>query len=173
MNFDLQKTIEILNQTPKTVNSLLSGLSDEWTLTKNADGKWNPYDVIGHLIHGEKTDWIPRLRIILAQEGEAKFEPFDRFAQFEDSKGKKLADLLAEFEVLRTKNIRALRDYDLTSRQMKLCGTHPELGNVTVQQLLSTWAVHDLNHIRQIVEGLAGRYSENVGPWKKYLSILG
>ncbi|MEP7149559.1 MAG: DinB family protein [Acidobacteriota bacterium] len=132
-----------------------------------------PYDVIGHLIHGEKTDWIPRARIILEQGEHRSFVAFDRFAQFENSKGKSLTELLDEFARLRTENVDTLRVWNLTDEQLvDLEGLHQELGRVTLRQLLATWVVHDLNHVRQIVTVMARRYDTEVGVWKEYLSIL-
>ena len=134
--------------------------------------EWQPYDVVGHLIHGEETDWIPRARIILEQGEDRTFVPFDRFAQFERSEGKSLDELLDEFAALRAENLETLRAWNLTSAQLDLRGMHPELGESTLRQLLATWVVHDLNHIRQIVTAMAGRYGGEVGPWREYLSIL-
>ena len=131
-----------------------------------------PYDVIGHLLHCEETDWIPRAEIILAQGEDRKFVPFDRFAQFEKSRGKTLDDLLTEFAHVRNANIEKLLRWQLTPDQLALQGIHPEFGEVTLTQLISTWVVHDLTHIRQIVTYLATKYSENVGPWKASTSIL-
>lgn len=133
---------------------------------------WRPYDIVGHLIQGELTDWIPRARIILEQGEDRTFVPFDRFAQFEHSKGKSLAQLLDEFAKLRTQNIETLTSWNLTEHQLDLEGDHPELGRVTLRQLLATWVVHDLNHIRQVVTVMAKRYEGEVGVWKQYLSIL-
>lgn len=171
MNFKLAEAIEILEQTPATVKSLLGNLSDEWTLNKNT-GEWSSFDVIGHYIHAEETDWIPRAEIILAQGKNRTFEPFDRFAQFELSKGKTLSELLETFAELRQKSLETLKSWNLSDEQLQLTGIHPELGEVTLEQLLSTWMVHDLTHIRQIVQILAKNYAENVGEWKAYLSIL-
>ena len=151
MNFQIEQAIEILSQTPKTLNSLLGNLSDEWTKSEENQEGWNPFDVVGHFIHGEETDWIPRAKIILAQGENLTFEPFDRFAQVEKSKGKSLAQLLDEFAELRAKNIETLRQMNLTDEHLKLKGIHPELGEVNLEQLLSTWVVHDLTHIRQII----------------------
>ncbi|MGH7785122.1 MAG: DinB family protein, partial [Candidatus Binatia bacterium] len=130
------------------------------------------FDVVGHLIHGEKTDWIPRAEIILTRGESQTFVPFDRLAQFEDSNGKSLPDLLTEFSALRKAGISKLQTWNLTTDKLELKGMHPELGEVTLEQLLSTWVVHDLNHIRQIVKYIADQYAECVGPWRQYLSIL-
>ena len=172
MNFQIEKAVEILSQTPYTLSRMLDGLSSEWTQSFGDTENWSPYDVIGHLIHGEENDWIPRAEIILAQGDDRTFVPFDRLAQFKKSKGKTLSDLLTEFAHLRNANIERLVSWQLTSDQLALKGTHPELGLVTLKQLLATWVVHDLNHIRQIVTYMAAKYADNVGPWKAYLSIL-
>lgn len=172
MKFSVEKTIEILSNTPATVESLLGDLSDEWTVKSADSNGWSPFDVIGHYIHGEETDWIPRAQIILNQGENPSFEPFDRFAQFELSKGKTLGELLETFSDLRAKNLETLKSWNLTDEQLQLTGMHPELGEVTLEQLISTWMVHDLTHIRQLVQVLAQKYSENVGAWKAYLSIL-
>src|SRR5687767_11893207 len=177
MNFDIARSIEVLTATPATLRALLGGLSEDWTgsdsTPKQGGGDpWNPYDVIGHLIHGEETDWIPRARIILEQGENRTFVPFDRFAQFEKSKGQSLAQLLDEFAKLRAENIDTLRSWNLTAEHLDLEGMHPELGSVTLRQLLATWVVHDLNHIRQVVTAMAGKYAIEVGVWKEYLSIL-
>ena len=172
MKFQIEKAIEILSQTPVTVKSLLGNLSDDWVTNAVNSENWSPFDIVGHLIHGEETDWIPRAEIILGQGENSIFEAFDRFAQFEKSKGKTLNELIETFAVLRTKNLGILREMNLTDEKIKLKGTHPELGEVTLEQLLATWVVHDLNHIKQLVTVLAYKYAENVGVWKRYLSIL-
>jgi hypothetical protein len=172
MKFELEKAIEILSQTPETVRSLLRDLSEDWTRSDGNIESWTPFDIVGHYIHGEETDWIPRARIILAQGENRTFVPFDRLAQFERSKGKTLRELLETFADLRQKNIETLRSWNLTEEHLKLRGIHPELGEVDLEQLLATWVVHDLNHVKQLVEVLSRKYSENVGVWKEYLSIL-
>jgi hypothetical protein len=172
MKFKIKEAVEILSQTPLTIKSLLGNLSDDWIKNIENSESWSPFDIVGHLIHGEETDWIPRAEIILAQSENPVFEPFDHFAQFEKSKGKTLSELLETFAALRMKNLETLREMNLTGEKLKLKGIHPELGEVTLEQLLATWAVHDLNHIKQIAAVLARRYTENVGAWKQYLSIL-
>jgi hypothetical protein len=172
MKFQIEQALEILAQTPVTVKSLVGNLSDDWIKNQTNSENWSPFDVVGHLIHGEETDWIPRAEIILAQAGNVTFEPFDRFAQTEKSKGKTLSQLLENFAELRSANLAKLRAMNLTEEKLQLKGIHPELGEVTLEQLLATWTVHDLTHIRQIVTVLASKYSENVGVWKAYLSIL-
>jgi len=179
MKFEISKAIEVLSATPPTLRSLLGNLSDEWTgpeiqnpQSEIQNPEWSPFDVIGHLIHGEETDWVPRARIILAEGEDRTFVPFDRFAQFENSKGKSMTQLLDEFARLRAENLDTLRSWSLSEDQLDLEGMHPELGLVTLRQLLSTWVVHDLTHIRQIVTVMAKRYEIEVGVWKEYLSIL-
>ena len=171
MEFEMEHAIEVLSSTPLTLQALLGSLSNEW-IVSGEESDWQPYDVVGHLIHGEETDWIPRARMILEQGENRTFIPFDRLAQFEKSGGKSLADLLEEFAQLREDNVARLRNWNLTDEQLDLEGMHPELGRVTLRELLATWVVHDLNHIRQIVTAMAKRYEGEVGPWKEYLSIL-
>jgi hypothetical protein len=176
MEFQLEHAMDILSRTPATLNSLLRDAPAEWTTGNEGHDTWSPYDILGHLIHGEETDWIPRTRIILEhrEHGEPRaFEPFDRFAQFEKSRGKSAGELLDEFESLRTKNLTALRQMKITPDQLALRGTHPELGSVTLSELLATWVVHDLSHIAQATRVMCKQYSEAVGPWKQYLPILG
>ena len=172
MKFQLEQAVEVLSQTPATVKSLLGNLSEDWTSKTESSEDWSPFDIVGHFIHGEETDWIPRAEIILAQGENPVFEPFERFAQFEKSKGKTPDELLEIFAELRKENLEKLRQMRLTPEQLLLKGIHPELGEVNLEQLLSTWVVHDLTHIRQIAIVLAKKYSENVGVWREYLSIL-
>ncbi len=172
MNFNLASSIEILSQTPYTLARMLEGLSPEWTRSSGDQNNWAPYDVIGHLIHGEETDWIPRAEIILAQGDSLTFVPYDRLAQFNNANKRSLGDLLTEFAHLRITNLERLARWELTPDRLALKGIHPELGEVTLEQLLATWVVHDLNHIRQIAAYMAKRYEADVGPWKQYLSIL-
>jgi uncharacterized damage-inducible protein DinB len=172
MHFSLPHAIEILSGTPATLNSLLAGLSEPWIKNNEGPETWSPYDVVGHLIHGERTDWMPRLKIILELGESQPFEPFDRFAQFEASKGKSLSELLETFAALRRQNLETLKQLNLTEEHFKLKGTHPDFGLVTLEQLLATWVVHDLDHISQIARVMAKQYGDEVGPWVKYLSIL-
>jgi hypothetical protein len=172
MEFEIESAISVLASTPQTVRAMLSSLPHHWTGAGDRSEAWTPFDIVGHLIHGEETDWIPRAQIILEQGQNRTFEPFDRFAQFEHSKGKSLADLIDEFERLRTRSLETLRSWNLNDAQLDLKGTHPELGDVTLRHLLSTWVVHDLNHVRQISTSMAVKYETAVGPWKEYLSIL-
>ena len=172
MEFQLQQSIEILERTPKTLRSLLEGLSDPWLLNNEGPETFSPFDVVGHLIHGEETDWIPRTKIILEHGESRPFTPFDRFAFYETSKGKSLSELLATFQKLREQNVQALKGLKLTPEQLDLKGTHPELGRVTLRQLLATWATHDLGHLGQIARVMAKQYGSEVGPWKEFISIL-
>ena len=172
MEFDLNKSIEILERTPHLLESLLSGLSDEWIKNNEGPETWSAYDIVGHLIYGEKTDWVPRMEIILSDKADKSFEPFDRFAQFTESKGKTLRQLLDEFKFIRKQNLDWLRSRNLTNADWELEGIHPAFGKVTLQQLLATWVVHDLNHISQICRVMARQYKTEVGPWIEYLGIL-
>lgn len=172
MNFNLTTSIEILERTPQTLTSLLSGISSEWIQNNEGEETWSPFDVMGHLIHGEKTDWMVRTEIILSDGSDKIFAPFDRFAQFEDSKGKTISQLLEEFESLRKQNLIALKSKNLTSADLKKTGIHLVLGEVTLQQLLAAWVVHDLGHIAQICRVMAKQYKSEVGPWYQFLPIL-
>lgn len=172
MELRLDHATEILRRTPATLNSLLRQLPDEWILVNEGPDSWSPFDVMGHLIHGEETDWIPRAKIILEYGKDRAFEPFDRFAMLEKSGGKSMADLLDRFEQLRGGNLQALEGMNLTPEMLGKRGRHPELGVVTLSQLLSTWVVHDLGHIGQIVRVMAKQYGEAVGAWRAYLPIL-
>ena len=172
MRYQLLEALEILEQTPQTLRSFLGQLSDTWLYNNEGENTWSPYDIVGHLIHGEKTDWIPRLKIILGSSENKTFEPFDRFAQFENSKGKTISQLLDEFETLRAENLDQLKAINLTTAQLELKGMHPELGEVTLSQLLATWVTHDLAHIAQISRVMAKQYKNEVGPWAAYIPIL-
>jgi hypothetical protein len=172
MNFTLPKSIEILETTPDVLTAMLQNISLGWTSNNEGGETWSVYDIVGHLIHGEKTDWIPRMEIILSDKQEKKFELFDRYAQFEESKGKSLSQLLDEFKSLRKKNIDQLLSKKLTPKHLEEKGIHPAFGEITLSQLLSTWAVHDLNHIAQICRVMACQYKTDVGPWVEYLKIL-
>lgn len=172
MEFELAHAIEILRRTPATLDSLLRDLPDPWLVRNEGPETWSPYDVIGHLIHGEETDWIPRAKIIIEHGETRAFEPFDRVAMFETSKGKSICELLDTFAQLRTANLHELESLNLTSDLLEKRGRHPELGVVTLKQLLATWVVHDLGHIRQVARVMSRQYRDAVGPWKAYLSIL-
>jgi hypothetical protein len=172
MEFQLDLALEILGRTPGTLRALLKDLPEEWARSNEGTDTWSAYDVVGHLIHGERTDWIPRARIILT-EGEAHpFEPFDRFAMFQESQGKPLTELLDTFEIERTGCLSILQSLQISADDLKKTGIHPELGLVTLEQLLATWVVHDLSHIAQIAEVMARQYREGVGPWRAYLPVV-
>ncbi len=172
MEFELERTIEVLERTPRTLRALLEDLPDPWIRSNEGPKTFSPFDVLGHLIHGEETDWVPRAKIILEHGASRPFTPFDRFAFREVSKGKSLADLLDTFETLRVKNIASLRALRLDAKRLDLVGTHPELGSVTLRQLLATWAVHDLAHLGQITRVMAKQYGTEVGPWREFLPVL-
>ena len=173
MTFDILRSIEVLERTPAVLDHLVRDLPDHWTRVNEGDETWSAYDVVGHLIHGEHTDWMERLHKCLSDDpGVNKFRPFDRTAMFEESKGKTLEELLGSFAALRAKNLDELRTLGLKEADLDRTGVHPVFGTVTVRQLLSTWVVHDMDHIQQIVRVMAKQYTEEVGPWKEYLRIL-
>jgi hypothetical protein len=170
--FGVGSAIEILERTPATLRGMLSGLGQEWVHGNCGADTFSPFDVVGHLIHGERTDWMPRVRRILAEGERTPFEPFDRFAQYLESEGKTIEELLVEFERLRAENVASLRALRLGEAQLDLAGRHPALGRVTLRQLLATWVVHDLNHVKQIAKAIAWQYRDEVGAWREYLPIL-
>ena len=172
MRYTEASATAILERTPRVLRELLADLPDEYINATEGPDTWSPYDVVGHLIHGERTDWIGRARIILEQGENRRFQPFDRLAQFEESKGKSLSDLLEEFEKLRSANMATLRSWALTEQQLDLQGEHPAFGAVTLRQLLSTWVAHDLGHLTQITRVMAKQYREEIGPWRAYLSVM-
>jgi uncharacterized damage-inducible protein DinB len=172
MKFQVEQAVEILSNTPLVLKSMLGNLSDDWTKSLENRDDWSPFDIVGHYIHAEETDWIPRAEIILKQGANPTFEPFDRYAMFEKSQGKTLNELLETFAERRASSLETLRSWNLSAEQLALKATHPELGEVTLEELLATWVVHDLTHIGQTVAHLAKKYSSNVGVWKEYLSIL-
>ena len=172
MTYTTANAINILEQTPKTLVSFLSDLSDDWIFCHEGGESWNAFDIVGHLIHGEKTDWVARMKIILSKSEHKTFEPYDRFAQFENSKGKSLSNLLEEFSNLRTQNLSYLKSLNLNNEQLKLKGIHPELGEVTLSELLACWVTHDLGHLAQIARVMAKQYKDEVGPWVAYIPIL-
>jgi hypothetical protein len=170
--FTLDDAVPVLARTPAVLRSLLADLPEPWVTATEGEGTWSPYDVVGHLIHGERTDWIPRLEHILRHGEAVPFPPFDRFAMFEASRGRTLAELLDTFAELRVVGVDRLRSL-LSPGDLARRGTHPELGTVTLGQHLSTWVAHDLSHIGQIVRVMARRYATAVGPWRRYLPLLG
>jgi DinB superfamily len=171
MTFDLSRSIEILERTPRVLDELLRDLPDHWTRVNEGGETWSAYDVVGHLIHGERTDWMERLRKCLSADDKA-FRKFDRTAMFTESEGRTLEELLSTFAVLRRNNLDDLRALNIAGTQFNSTGIHPAFGTVTLRQLLSTWVAHDLGHIAQIVRVMAKQYKEEVGPWKEYLRIV-
>jgi hypothetical protein len=172
MDFDLRDGLAILERTPGTLRTMVAGLPSSWTTATEGPETWSVYDIVGHLIHGERTDWIPRAELILAQGPERRFAPYDRFAQFRESQGKSLADLLEEFAQLRAGNVATLAGWRLTEAQLALQGEHPAFGAVSLRQLLATWAAHDLGHLAQCARVMAKQYRDAVGPWRAYLPIM-
>lgn len=172
MPFDLTQAIQVLARTPATLEALLRDLPDEWTRTNEGPDTFSPFDVVGHLIDGEETDWIPRTRIILAQGPDPRFEPYDRFRHRARNVGRTMESLLAEFAELRAANLALLESWRLTSASLTLHGMHPALGPVTLRDLLGAWVVHDLGHLAQVARVMAKQYRTDVGPWGPFLPIL-
>lgn len=172
MEFNIDKALEVLERTPFALEYLLNGLSEEWTMTNEGGDTWRVYDVVGHLIHGDQTDYIGRTELILSDKTNKQFTPFDRFAQFEKSKGKTLVQLLKEFREIRMQNVQKLRSFNIGENDLAKTGIHPAFGEVTLSELLSTWVVHDLDHLAQVSRIMAKQYKEATGPWIEYLKIL-
>ncbi|MEO6588760.1 MAG: DinB family protein [Pyrinomonadaceae bacterium] len=170
--FNLYDSISILEKTPSVLQILLTGLPENWVNQRENEEIWSVFDIVGHLVHGEITDWIPRAKIILETGKEQAFAPFDRFAQFDESKGKNINQILEEFKHLRSENLNQLRELNLQSEDLLREGLHPDLGVVKLEQLLATWVVHDLGHIRQIARVLAKNYKSEIGAWEKYLPVV-
>ena len=173
MNFALDDALPVLRATPQVLRAWLAHLPDSWLRSNEGPDTWSPYDIVGHLIHGERTDWIPRLELLLAHGDRRPFTPFDRFAQFRESRGKSLEELLDTFAELRRTNVDRLESHRLQSSDFDRRGRHPELGPVTLGQLLATWVAHDLNHLGQIARVMGRQYTSAVGPWLEYLPLLG
>ncbi|MCB0719591.1 MAG: DinB family protein [Bacteroidetes bacterium] len=171
-DLDLKEAVQVLRATPGTLAVLLDGAPESWLSENEGGDSWSSFDIVGHLVHGEKTDWITRARTILEHGESRTFEPFDRFAQFRDSAGRNVDDLLDEFGKLRAENVAELEAWSLTEADLDRTGTHPALGTVTLRQLIATWVVHDLGHIRQIARVLAKQYAGEVGPWEQYLRVV-
>jgi hypothetical protein len=172
MTFDIDLSIDVLARTPSTLQSLLGGLTDPWTRGTEGPDTFSAFDVVGHLIDGEETDWMPRARIILARGERVRFEPYDRFRHRRRNAGRLLPALLDEFAQLRSENLAVLRSWRLTAAELDLPGEHPSLGGVTLRQLLAAWVVHDLGHIAQAARVMAKQYADQVGPWEPYLPVL-
>ena len=168
--FTVELGLEILERTPSVLRTWLGGLSPEWLAANEGPDTWNPYDVVGHLIHGERTDWMARTDIILG--GGGTFATFDRFAQFRESEGKSLSQLLDEFAEVRRSNVARFRSLSLTDADLQKTGTHPKFGAVTLRQLLSTWVAHDLDHLMQISRVMGKQLTQDVGPWTEYLRVV-
>jgi hypothetical protein len=171
-SFVMDEAVAVLSHTPAALDALLRGLPDGWVAANEGGETWSPFDVVGHLIQGERTDWIARVKIIL-EHGEARpFDKFDRLAQFTASQGRTLVSLLDEFATARQESLRQLAALKITDADLERRGRHPALGVVTLRQLLSTWVAHDLDHVVQISRVLARQYSDEVGPWRAYLRII-
>lgn len=172
MEFDLERSIEVLSKTPATLQVLLSDLDQSWTRTNEGPDTFSAFDVVGHLIDGEETDWMSRARIILARGTKPRFDPYDRFRHRDRNKGRTLDSLLAEFAAVRAANLDLLRSWRITSADLDLPGIHLKLGRVTLRQLLASWVVHDLGHIAQVVRVMAKQYRDASGPWIVFLPVL-
>jgi hypothetical protein len=173
VDFLPETAVPVLTRTPETLNVLLRDLPAEWVSGTEGPDTWSPYDVVGHLIHGERTDWMPRVEHLLRHGEAVDFPPFDRFAQFEASKGRSLPELLDTFSELRRDSLRRLAALALTPADLGRTGRHPEFGRVTLGQLLATWVAHDLDHIVQVARVMGRQYTAAVGPWARYLRIIG
>ena len=172
MQYDKTKALEILERTPSVLHALLSGIDDEWIMNNEGPDTFSPYDVVGHLVYGEKTDWPVRIKIILDHGTLKSFDPFDRFAMYDESKGKTIQQLLREFEDVRRHNIIWVKSLDLQEPDYDKKGMHPRLGEVTMRNLLAAWVVHDLTHIAQITRVMAKQYKTEIGPWVEFFRIL-
>jgi hypothetical protein len=172
MQYSLKRSYEILDKTPAVLQALLAGLSDDWVMPNEGPETFSPYDVIGHLIHGEKTDWTVRTKMILESGNTKTFERYDRFAQYEESKGKSLQQLLDEFAAIRNENMIWFKSLNLTEADLDKKGMHPVLGEVTLRNLLATWVVHDLTHIAQVTRVMAKQYKAEMGPWPSFFRVL-
>jgi DinB superfamily len=172
MKYSLEKSYEILERTPAVLKALLAGLSNDWLFSTEGPDTFSPYDVAGHLVHGEKTDWTARTKMILEHGTAQTFVPYDRFAMYEESKGKTIEQILDEFAALRAQNITWLKSLNLTEADFDKKGMHPVLGQVTLRHLLSTWVVHDLTHLAQITRVMAKQYKDEMGPWPEFFRIL-
>lgn len=172
MHFDLAEAMAVLERTPNVLRAMLSGLSSGWVHGNYGENTFSPYDVVGHLITGEKTDWLTRIRLIHEHGTSRSFAKYDRYAQFEHSRGMSIEQLLDEFDRLRRASLAAVRDMHLGPAELSKRGLHPALGEVTLENLLATWVAHDLNHIAQIAKAMATQYEAAVGPWAQYLGVL-
>jgi hypothetical protein len=172
LEFQIDHAVEVLSQTPDVFSALLRGKSDVWLHCRKTPDAFSPVDVIGHLMHGEITNWMPRVRMIVEGKSDTPFEPFDRFAFQPLIAAKPIGKLLAEFAKLRRESLRQLSDLRVGQRELELIGRHPEFGRITLSNLLATWTVHDLGHIAQVLKTMSNEYRDAVGPWRAYMSIL-
>ena len=172
MEFDLGRSVEVLSRTPPTLQNLLRGMDDNWTLCNEGPDTFSPFDVVGHLIDGEETDWMSRARIILAKGPKPEFQPYDRFRHQKRNVGRTLSSLLDEFAILRAENLTLLKSWELGPEELALRGLHPKFGPVTLRELLAAWVVHDLGHVAQIARVMAKQYKVAVGPWVEFLPVL-
>ena len=171
MTFDVDRSVEVLRRTPAVLQTLLGGLSDFWATSNYGENTFSPFDVVGHLVHAERTNWVTRARVVLEHGESRPFPPFDRYAMYEESKGKSMVELLDTFARLRASSLDGLTAMGLGEKR-DLRGTHPQLGVITLKKLLAAWVVHDLGHTHQIVKAMAYQYRDEVGPWREFLTIL-
>ena len=172
LEFSLPRSLEVLERTPRVLHTLLNGLSEDWTHHNEGPDTWTPYDVVGHLLHGERTDWMARLKKCLSTDDKA-FVKFDRFAQYQESEGRSLGELLAAFAAARARNLEELKAMDLSDAQLDSIGIHPTFGEVRLRQLLATWAAHDMAHLAQIARVMCRQYRAAVGPWREFMTLMG
>jgi DinB superfamily len=174
MEQSLERTMEVLERTPAALDALLRGLPVEWTRSNEGESTWSAFDVVAHLINCERTDWVPRARVILeSKDGEVpEFPPFDRFGGIRESQSKTAGELLDTFARERAENLKTVRAWELGAKELAMRGKHPALGEVTLAQLMATWVAHDLNHLHQISRVMAHQYCEAVGPWRKYMGVM-
>lgn len=171
MNFSLEKSIALLERTPKVYRVLLEGL-ESWSSINEGGDSWSAWDIIGHLIFGEQTDWIPRIKLMLESEEVPTFTPYDRFAQKELFEGKTIEELLIQFELIRVENLNKLKSWNLSTKDLCKEGNHPDLGRVTVKELIATWTIHDMGHMNQLSRVMVKHYKDDVGPWSAYSKLL-
>lgn len=172
MMVELERAVEILGRTPAVLRAWLGGLADFWARSNYGEATFSPFDVVGHLIEAEQTNWMTRLRVMMEHGDTKPFPAFERYAMYESSVGRSMDDLLESFAALRAKSLDALRVHDLTPEKLDLRGKHPDLGEVRVWHLIAAWVVHDLGHLHQVAKAMAFQYRDEVGPWREYLTIL-
>jgi hypothetical protein len=173
MDQSLEQTMAVLERTPGALDAMLRGLPEDWTRTNEGEGTWSAFDVVVHLINCERTDWVPRARVILESGGEVRqFPPFDRWGEIYGSRSMKLEEVLETFARVRAENLQKVREWRLGPQELAMRGRHPALGEVTLAQLMATWAAHDLNHLHQISRVMARQYREAVGPWREFMGVM-